>query len=339
MAVTFLAAISGILGVTSAHSLPILLCAAAAGGCSLALSATITNKLVGQFVIPHRRGQVLSTKQLGVPLAQLIAGFVFPWLAVAFGWRMGIGSGVVISLVALLLILLTTRHSFVEQVSHPAPAVKEYNPIHAGNGRLLLAMVLYALVTALCFQSNLFGLPLMGVEVLDFEGRTASKIVVVLGVVGFIARLLWGVVADRPFRIRRVMQTLGAGLVLGEITVLLGVWGQVPWAFWVGGAIVGTAFSLVPVVLSAVVLQNFDRHRTGLISGVVSVSTFGGFAVGPLMFGAAADQLGYPSAALMVVGVAVISMVTPFFLRNEKRTSEKPSMKQMLLRAQANLEI
>lgn len=339
MSLTFFLAITGMFGVASADSLPIFLVAAAAGGCSLALSATITNKLVSQFVDPRHRGRELSTKQMGVQFAQVIAGFLFPWIAVAYSWRMGLGSGVAISLVALLLIFLTTRRSFVEPAEKSSPVIRDQRPGEPGNNRLLLAMVVYALVTALCFQSNLFGLPLMGVEVIDFEVQTASKVVVVFGVVGFITRLVWGRFADRPFRIRLVMQVLGFGLLLGEIFVLLAIQAQLTWAFWIGAVLAGTAFSLVPVVLSAVILQDFTPTRVGVISGVISVSTFGGFAAGPLMFGTMTDHFGYSYASSILVGAALIAMLAPFLLRNERGTAQPTSVTQDIPRSQVNLEI
>lgn len=323
IALTFLMAVLGLTGAALAQSLPVLLAAAAAGGCSLAIAATVTNKLVGQFVEQRRRGRVLSTKQMGVQFAQVLAGLLFPSAAVVFNWRIGLVSGAAVGLVALMLIFLTGRQSFskpVESQEHPsmARAVEE-----SGSIGLLLLLAVYALTTAVCFQSNLFGLPLVGYEDLNFDVQTSSRVVVVLGAVGFVARLAWGRVADRPFQIRMMLLSLGGGLLAGEIIVALAIHTRLQWMFWMGAVFVGTSFALVPVVLSAIVLQHFPLGKIGVISGVISVSTFSGFAAGPLLFGTVADVWSSSHSSLMLVMVAGLVVLTPMFLR----TARKPAIK------------
>lgn len=316
ISLTFLFVILGLSGVALAPKLSVLLISALAGGCSLAISATVTNKLVSQFVAFRRRGRVLSTKQMGVQIAQVIAGFLFPAVAVYFGWRAGLAAGVLVAIIGLIIIVVSTRQSFVEHVDQPQRLVSSIND--SSNTRLLSAMVVYALVTSLCFQSNLFGLPLMGYEELGFNVSTASAVVVVFGAVGFISRLVWGVFADKPFNIKMVIFALGIGLFLAEIAIRLSVWFGVAWAFWLGAVLVGTFFALVPVVLSAVILQNFSARRIGLISGVISVSTFAGFAAGPLLFGIVADTWSYQHSSFVILAItAVASLVTWLLLKNK----------------------
>ncbi|WP_231498749.1 MFS transporter [Corynebacterium glutamicum] len=316
ISLTFLFAILGLTGVALAPKLSVLLISALAGGCFLAISATVTNKLVSQFVAFRRRGRVLSTKQMGVQIAQVIAGFLFPAVAVYFGWRAGLAAGVLVAIIGLIIIVVSTRQSFVEHIDQPQRLVSSIND--SSNTRLLSAMVVFALVTSLCFQSNLFGLPLMGYEELGHNVSTASAVVVVFGAVGFISRLVWGVFADKPFNIKMVIFALGIGLFLAEIAISLSVWFGVAWAFWLGAVLVGTFFALVPVVLSAVILQNFSACRIGLISGVISVSTFAGFAAGPLLFGIVADTWSYQHSSFVILAItAVASLVTWLLLKNK----------------------
>ncbi|BAU94441.1 arabinose efflux permease family protein [Corynebacterium suranareeae] len=324
---TFFLAILGLSGAALAPNLAVLLVAALAGGCSLAISATVTNKLVSQFVAFRRRGRVLSTKQMGVQFAQVIAGFLFPAVAVYFGWRAGLAAGVLVAAIGLIIIVFSTRQSFEQQVEQPQRLVSSKNG--TTNTRLLSAMVVYALVTALCFQSNLFGLPLMGYEELGFNVSTASTVVVVLGAVGFISRLVWGAFADRPFNIKMVMVALGAGLLAGELAIGLSVWLDVAWIFWLGSVLIGTFFALVPVVLSAVILQNFSAHRIGLISGVISVSTFAGFAAGPLLFGVVADTWSYQHSSAVIVVIAAVASLVPWLLPKNKPLKEIEVVEKM----------
>ena len=330
---TFFMAVLGLIGVALAPSLSILLVAAVAGGCSLAVSSTVTNKLVSQFVDPRRQGRVLSTKQMGVQFAQVIAGLLFPLVAMAHGWRMGLASGIAVTVISGIFSFLIARRLFAKRMN-PSEGMPTINGSSTrSNSSLLLVMILYALGTAICFQSNLFGLPLIGYERLDMNVADASKVVVVLGAVGFISRLAWGMFADRPFDIRRVMLVLGGGLILGEIAVVSAVATGVIWTFWLGAALVGTFFALVPVVLSAIVLQYFPHNRIGLISGLISVSTFGGFAGGPLLFGMVADTGGYMYSSLILVGIALVAGLIPWFIpgrRSSTQTVEKAMNKHLI---------
>lgn len=330
---TFFMAVLGLAGAVLSPSLTTLLIAAIAGGCSLAFSATVTNKLVSQFVDPQRQGRVLSTKQMGVQFAQVIGGLLFPLIAVSFGWRVGLASGIVVAFLAGALSFFLAKHLFTEPVN-VAPKMPEAggSTTHS-NSALLLIMVLYALGTAICFQSNLFGLPLIGYERLDMNVANASKVVVLLGAVGFISRLTWGMFADRPFDIRRVTLVLGAGLVLGEIAVAVAVTSEILWTFWLGVALIGSFFALVPVVLSAIVLQYFPHKRIGLISGLISVSTFAGFAGGPLLFGLVSDTSGYEYSSLMLVGIALVAGIVPWFMprrSSSTQTVKKDSNKHLI---------
>lgn len=318
---TFFMAILGLTGAVLSQSLAVLLVSAVAGGCSLAISSTVTSKLVSRFVDPRRQGRVLSTKQMGVQFAQVIAGLLFPMVAVVSSWRIGLASGIVVTVIAGILIYLTARHHFVEPVE-TMEVLKNGAVSTRPDSALLLIMILYALGTGICFQANLFGLPLIGYEQLGLDVAIASRVVVVLGAVGFISRLGWGMLADRPFNIRTVMLVLGAGLILGELAVLTAIGTGLTWSFWVGAVLVGTFFALVPVVLSAIVLKYFSHNRIGLVSGFISVSTFGGFAAGPLLFGVVADTWGYMHSSVILVGTALVAGLVPWLIPRRRTNSQ-----------------
>ncbi|OAV51048.1 arabinose transporter permease [Enteractinococcus helveticum] len=326
-------AILGLLGVIASSSLPGLLVAAVAGGCSLALSTTVSSKAVGQFVAPQRRGRVLSTKQMGIQGAQIIAGFVFPAIAAVFGWRLGLTAGVLLAAVSLLLILATRRRAFtpMEGLAERQDVAK-YPSEATWKTALLGVVMVYAFVTAICFQSNLFGLPLAGYEELGFDIATASQVVVVIGFVGFLARLAWSRFADRPLNIRLIMIVMGVGLFLGQSFLVAVHISGVAWFFWLGAAGIGAFYALVPVVLSGVALQYFPPSQIGMVSGIISLSIFGGFALGPVIYGAIVDSGGYLSSAWALLAVVIISLLAALLL-----PTRKARMKQGALEKTSNL--
>jgi MFS transporter, CP family, cyanate transporter len=330
LAITFVVAAAGDLGVALSQSLAGLLLAAAAAGGALALSTSVTNRLVSQYAEVHRRGRMIATKQMGVQIAQMLAGFACPLVAASFGWRAGIVSGAAVIVVMLVLVLLATGSCFDN--SPPASGREVLQGSLATQVRpdhLLMVLSVYALLTGICFQATLFGLPLVGYETLRLDARTSSLAVVVLGAVGFAARLAWGVVADRFVRVRTVMIVLGATLFIGEAILLLAVAERSPGAFWAGAAVIGAGFALVPVVLASAVLQYFPVSRVGLISGVVSVSTFSGFAAGPFIFGLAVDHSGYLLAWLCLLLISLVAGLVPWLLSRQRPARPDPDRERV----------
>jgi len=235
---------------------------------------------------------------------------------------------VAVVVVMLVLVLIATRAYPVSSPAVPGRVGLATGPAAPVRpGRLLFVLSLYALLTGICFQATLFGLPLAGHEMLRFDVRTASLAVVVLGAAGFAARLAWGLAADQSFRVRGQMAVFAAALFIGEALILCAVITNASWVFWVGTALFGAGFALVPVVLASAVLQYYPVSSVGMMSGVVSVSTFSGFAAGPFLFGLAVDYSGYRLAWLSLLLIALASGLVPWLMsRHRPGSSESPKV-------------
>ncbi|QCU79593.1 MFS transporter (plasmid) [Citricoccus sp. SGAir0253] len=304
-----------------------LLLAAATGGAALALSTSVTNGLVARYVHVDHRGRLIATKQIGVQVAQMAAGLALPLAAASVGWRQGMLAGALGVLVLLVPSVLALRTATGPLADATRPARSSVGATATARPRHLTPMMFgYGMLTGVCFQAVLFGLPPTGLEELGLDLPVASLAVMALGVAGFAARFGWGFVADRFTNLLTLMVALGLALAASSGAVLLSMGAHSLWAYWAGAVLCGAGFALVPVVLSSAVLRYFPPERVGLVSGVVTASTFLGFAGGPVLFGATVDELGYPAAwwGLLVAGLLSSLIPLVFSVRRRPRGAPAP---------------
>jgi predicted MFS family arabinose efflux permease len=132
-------------------------------------------------------------------------------------------------------------------------------------------------------------LPLYAVEELGMGRRAAGLTAALMGLVGVVARVLWGRRHDRTTTpVTRTLLLLAAASVVA--TVMVGA-AEVAGAalVWAGAAALGASAVAWNALGMLSIVRDVDAGRAGRASGRVLLGFFAGFLAGPVTFGAAAD--------------------------------------------------
>ena len=168
-------------------------------GIAYGLTAPVSTHLLIPRTPPHIVNMVLSTRQIGVPLAGVLAATLMPPLALAFGWQRALLLQA-IPIVALILLLEIPRRTWDAERSIASSTVKgvlvRSVSLLRGNGamqRLTVASFIYS-GTQLTFVA------FMTVHVTSRAGLdliTAGWALAAFQLAGVISRPILGWVADR----------------------------------------------------------------------------------------------------------------------------------------------
>ncbi|HSG78796.1 MAG TPA: MFS transporter [Acidimicrobiia bacterium] len=261
-----------------------------------------TNTLVNNHVPFHRRGKVIGMKQAGGPLGIAAAGALTPPVAAAWGWRWAMLTTACIPAIALVLL-------WMSRVSA--------GPIRPGRDRTVARPPLGFRIWTLTVNALAIGwgtgaligfIAVFGVEGVGLSETTAGAMLTIMGLVGVVARLAWGAVADRTHHSDRLLAIMGALAVVAAV----GAWSAGRFGVWM------LAFSTVLVGAGAIswnsvamfaVIKEASAERAGAASGVVVAGYMIGYSAGPWAFGALVDTTGGYGASLgMVVAAFAVSI-------------------------------
>lgn len=267
----------------------VLLGAVALGGVPQALANPATNKAIMRAVAPARRGAVTGLKQSGVQLGAFVAGLPLVMLAGGIGWR-----GAVWTAAGAALLAGGWALRALPDDPSPPPAGPGGSLVPRGMVAWLAAFSLF--LGAAIASVNTY-LALFGAQRLGMGPTTAGALVAVLGVAGIAGRIGWSKAA-RPGRAEWLpgwlaCGALGAALLLGAALVA----GPL---VWVGAAAVGVFAVSGNAVSMVLVMQRAAPGRAGQDSALVAAGFFGGFAVGPPLFGLLAGSGRYGYGWLLV---------------------------------------
>lgn len=258
-----------------------LVAATAVCGIAQALANPVTNLLIAQQVPPEKKAAVVGLKQSGVQLAALFAGLILPGIASQYGWRTAFG---VIVPVAILFGL--TAH-FVTPGQH------------SGSGRgfrislpnsLLLRLMVIQFYVGISLSAFVTFLPTFAIR----QGMPlplAGTLIAVFGVMGMLSRI---VLTPMGARLKDESLLLLFLIVIAAcaMAVTMQASPDAHWRLWVGAVGMGlTAVGTNAIAMSMLIREpGFGPVTTA--SGLVSVAFFGGFALGPPLYGALSDYSG-----------------------------------------------
>lgn len=309
-AVDTLGADRGLLALAAAVAVALLAASAASGygwlvaaiavaGIGQALANPATNVLLTSGVPAERRAVAIGVKQSGVQAASFFAGLALPAVAAALGWRAALRWSALLPLGLLLAVWWLVPRDRPSRSggswwrwSRPPP--------------WLARLMTYSLLLGTGLSAVSAYLPLYAVQGLGMAAWTAGLALAAFGVSGLVARVLWARWADRLPDVTAALSWLSA-LAVGCVAL---VWLAGPaWSglLWVGAiGVGGSAGAANAVSMLAVVRRG---GPTGRHSGLVSLGFFGGFVLGPSLFGLAAEHIGYGAAWLVVAAMFGASSV------------------------------
>jgi predicted MFS family arabinose efflux permease len=292
-----------VLVVAGAPSYVVLLGGALFGGLAVAIGNPATNLLIAAHAPRERQGVVTGVKQSGVQLAVFLGGAALPPLAQVVGWR-----GAALAGLALPALGLAGTAAAVP-VAPRAEAAAAHAPrprLPAGIGWLTT----YALGMGIGVSALGAYLPLYGVQRLGLPAAAAGLLVALLGAVGVVARIAWGRAADRSTTppARSLALLAAASIVSGVLILAAESWGT--WLAWAGAALNGASAAAWNAVGMLAIVRGAPLAVAGRASGVVLLSFYGGFVVGPSAFGILVDATGsYTLGWAFVLAAFAVSTV------------------------------
>lgn len=278
-----------------------------------------TNALIAERVAPGRRGTITGIKQSGVQFGVFLSGFTLPTMAVWFGWRGASWAyAAVFALVAVLTAVLLPRRpspvtpttsagqnrpaddattaGVTAAASEPTASggVAENGGAETGDVVAAMDPWIWRLAGYALLSGTLGGtigrfFPLWAEEAVGMTTRTAGFLVAMTGMLGIVARIVAGRIAESaisPPRLLRILAAIGGvyGLVL-VATPWLG-----SWILWPATALNAVGIGAWNAVAMLAIIMVVPRQLAGRASGVVMLGFLGGLSLGSPVAGWAVDR-------------------------------------------------
>jgi len=247
-----------------------------------------------QTAPPSRMALTFSIKQTGVPAGAALAGAVLPGLALGLGWR---AAFVIVALVGIAIAAGAepSRPALDADRQPGAPlsiasALAPLRVVLRSNALVELATAgfVYAAMQV-CLLSFLV---VYLTETLRFPLVAAGFALTVANIGGIVGRIVWGHVADRWVRPRKMLGTLGiaAGLCAFATATMSESW---PAAVVIA---ICAAFGATAIGWNGVQLAQVARHappgQAATVTGASGFVTFAGVVLGPPTFALLATLIG-----------------------------------------------
>ncbi|MPZ92200.1 MAG: MFS transporter [Actinobacteria bacterium] len=290
-----------LLAMAGAPSYPTLLFAAAFGALSIATANPTTNKLVAVHVPPGQRGVIMGVKQSGVQIGAFAAGAILAPLAAWFGWRLALMLTASVPLLGALGALL-----FVPSDETDTSSRGSTDERHAPMTSAVWWLTTYAFLMGSGVSAVTAYLPLYAVERLDFSVPTAGAVAAVIGLVGIVGRVTWGLISERRSGFVTPLLVMAIGAVASVLLLMAAEESSA--LIWLGALLLGaTAVTWNSVGMLAVIVLT-GPAAAGRASGYVLFGFYGGFVGSPLLFGTIVDNTErYDIAWTIVAAIFVLA--------------------------------
>ena len=272
----------------------------------------------------HMMSFVFSLKQTGVPIGGVLAGAIVPSLVIYAGWQNG---AVYIGLFTISLIFLLSpfrlaidndrqpnhRISF-RGVTHPLQMVISHRPLR----QLAIISFLYAGMQLCLFTYLVIYLT----EDVGMAFIAAGLTLSAAQMSGTIGRIIWGVLADRYIKPRKLLGLLGLGMSLGAVATA-SIQDSWPLTAIILATILfgGTAIGWNGVYLAEAARRAPEGEVSAATGGTLFFTYFG-VVLGPPIFGGVVYNTGsYPLAFLFFAGLTLVGGIMILFTGMQKHTS------------------
>jgi predicted MFS family arabinose efflux permease len=294
-------ALSGVsvAGAGFAIDYPTLILAIAVAGMATALINPGTNQLIAVHLPRGEQGVLLGIKQSGVQVAATVCGALLPVAAETFGWRgamMFSGAVLLLGVGATLLVVPAPRGSSgVQRPSSEAPA-----------GGFVAWMAAYGFIMGVGTAAVLSFVVLYAVEILEFSRTRAGLVTALIGAVSVVARVWWGLAAERMRTSTAPLLVVAALSVVGQV-MIWGAQSMGEWVLWTGAIVFGATAASWNAVGMLAIVRELDPGVTGHATGIVQSAFYAGLLVCPIVFGWSVDVTGAYDAGWAGVTVAFIA--------------------------------
>ena len=283
----FLTSGAGIALTGAATSFLMLIVASFLCGIPQGWSNSATNKLIAVRLGAAERGLVIGFKQSGVQLAIFLAGLGMP----AFGadWQSGliaIGIACIVAGgVAWVVLGPETNEQPVATGASGVAASKEPLPV------FVYQVTAYALLLGLAAGGIGRFLPLFAKERLGFSVAAAGAVVAFQGIVGILARLLWGRAAESsvPLRGSLFVMAVGGICAIGMMLAAETIGG---WILYPMAVLQAFTLSAWNVVANLAMIKSVPSQLSGRATGVMMLAFLAGLTISSPLVGWIVDATG-----------------------------------------------
>ncbi len=264
-----------------------------------------TNALIVDNTAHGTRGLVTGVKQSGVQAGAFLGGVFLPIIVDAANWRVAYASFIVLPLIG-----------FVGMWRRPHSSATGSRRA-GGDGRLPTSVrwvALYGALTGLGVSSTITFLPLFAEESQGWTHTQAGMLVAGIGLVGVVARIVWGGASERWLGHGRTLGVLAllstcAALLLALASAFIAPsWVLVPAALLFGSG--ASAWNAVGML---VVMDYSSPELVGRGTGLTMLGFLMGIGIGAPLMGLSVDRLGvytpgWIALSLLFLASAVVAV-------------------------------
>jgi MFS family permease len=273
------------LAVASTAALPAVLAGALLLGLGYGPATPASSAILARAAPPHMLALTFSIKQTGVPLGTAIAGAAVPVLVVALGWQVAaLSVGAACALCAVALVPIRSRYDAARNPAAPASLRTAFSPVglvmrDPTLRELSLVSFIYGgmQITLLAYLVSFL------VEFFSLYLVLAGIIIAASQVKRVVARIAWGIFADRLATRRVTLGILGIGMGVTALTAFFAkdwpLWALFAFAMAYGATAVGWNG-----VFLAEIARLAPRDRVSDATGGSAFFTFLGVVVTPPLF-------------------------------------------------------
>ncbi len=329
--ITCMLSSAGLFGSALSPVFWLLLVSSLVAGIPQGWANSATNKLIAERLSAGERGTITGLKQSGVQLAIFLAGLTLPGASNLIGWRaaLGIYGGVCLAVAALAAVTLADDRPIVavadrDGLSGSKHGVSKHGVWKHGasvDARADVANRLPGFVYRVALYAFFLGsaaggisrfIPLFAEEELGFSETRAGLVVALSGLLGMVARIIWGRLAETRIspRLGLFVLACGSALTASLLFFATAIGGGVLWFVAIGVAFFLGAWNVVAMLA---VISSVRSDQSGKGTGIVMLFFLMGLTVSAPAVGWSVDQTGsYQLAWAVAIGLAVCGIITMF---------------------------
>jgi len=311
-----------VLLLAGASSLQFVLLVGFAAGLAYGSVQPAMSKAIIYWFPLRTRATAMSIKQMGFPLAGVLAGVAIPTLAIVLHWRIAlviIGSVVVLS---ALVYFRLYRESPFGNAPPPRPKESWRGLKDALTNRDIMAVSFGAAFFTIVHNSLTGYLILYLKEALFIPVVQAGLYLALVQWGGVFGRIGWGVVSDRVFGgSRKLPLVITAIVATGASLAMVPLTPEVPQWLLAGLVLI---FGLSAVgwggLMMTLVAELSGKEMAGTASGVGLTISYIGISLGPPVFGYIVDGTGsYTWSWLFLTACGLVALALFLSIREERR--------------------
>ena len=286
-----------------------LVAAVAICGIAQALANPVTNLLIAQRVAAKKRAKLVGLKQSGVQLAALFAGLVLPAVALTWGWRSAFGILVPLA----LLFAFTAYHVTPKTHEQQKQGLKLSRP-----NALLLYLMSIQFCLALALSAFVTFLPTFATQQ-GMAPAMAGALIALFGGAGMLSRIVLTPLTAKLKEESWMLLSLNAASALAIVVTMQAAPGS-HWPLWLGAIGVGLTAVATNAIAMSMLIKDAAFGVVTSASAYVSVAFFGGFALGPLIYGSVLSAT--PNGSFLgwqiTIGILILACVLALLLARKR---------------------